>query len=68
MRRVAITGMGIVSCLGNDQQTVADALRNVRLAQLAADGQVSQPNRDKHQKQTRKEKRDPLQAGKDGRF
>jgi 3-oxoacyl-[acyl-carrier-protein] synthase-1 len=30
MRRVAITGMGIVSCLGNDQQTVADALRNGR--------------------------------------
>jgi 3-oxoacyl-[acyl-carrier-protein] synthase-1 len=30
MRRVVITGMGIVSCLGNDKQTVSDALRNGR--------------------------------------
>jgi 3-oxoacyl-[acyl-carrier-protein] synthase-1 len=30
MRRVAITGLGIVSCLGNDQPTVTDALRNGR--------------------------------------
>ncbi len=27
MRRVAITGMGIISCLGNDLDTVAEALR-----------------------------------------
>ncbi|MEM8497262.1 MAG: beta-ketoacyl-ACP synthase I [Pseudomonadota bacterium] len=28
MKRVVITGMGIVSCLGNDQATVTDALRH----------------------------------------
>lgn len=27
MRRVVITGLGIVSCLGNDRETVTDALR-----------------------------------------
>ena len=30
MRRVVITGMGIVSCLGHDQKTVADALKSGR--------------------------------------
>ncbi len=30
MRRVVVTGMGIVSCLGNDQTAVLDALRNGR--------------------------------------
>ena len=30
MRRVAITGMGIVSCLGNDKAVVADALQQGR--------------------------------------
>lgn len=30
MRRVVVTGMGIVSCLGNDQATVLDALRSGR--------------------------------------
>lgn len=30
MRRVVVTGMGIVSCLGNDKQTVSDALRQGR--------------------------------------
>jgi 3-oxoacyl-[acyl-carrier-protein] synthase-1 len=30
MRRVAITGMGIVSCLGNDPETVSQALREGR--------------------------------------
>ena len=30
MRRVVITGMGIVSCLGNDQASVAAALREGR--------------------------------------
>ena len=30
MRRVVITGMGVVSCLGNDKTTVADALRQGR--------------------------------------
>ena len=30
MRRVVITGMGVVSCLGNDKQTVTDALRQGR--------------------------------------
>jgi 3-oxoacyl-[acyl-carrier-protein] synthase-1 len=30
MRRVVITGLGIVSCLGNDPQTVAASLRNGR--------------------------------------
>ena len=30
MRRVVITGMGIVSCLGNDKPTVSDALRQGR--------------------------------------
>jgi len=30
MRRVVITGMGIVSCLGNDLETVADALKKGR--------------------------------------
>ncbi len=28
MKRVVITGMGIVSCLGNDQTTVSDSLRH----------------------------------------
>ena len=28
MRRVVITGMGIVSCLGNSKETVTDSLRN----------------------------------------
>jgi 3-oxoacyl-[acyl-carrier-protein] synthase-1 len=30
MKRVVVTGMGIVSCLGNDQTAVLDALRNGR--------------------------------------
>lgn len=30
MRRVVVTGMGVVSCLGNDLDTVADALRHGR--------------------------------------
>lgn len=30
MRRVVITGIGIVSCLGNDKETVSEALRNGR--------------------------------------
>lgn len=30
MRRVVVTGMGIVSCLGNDPDTVEDALRHSR--------------------------------------
>jgi 3-oxoacyl-[acyl-carrier-protein] synthase I len=30
MRRVVVTGMGIVSCLGNDQDTVSAALRESR--------------------------------------
>ncbi|MDQ2069232.1 beta-ketoacyl-ACP synthase I [Natronospira bacteriovora] len=30
MRRVVVTGMGIVSCLGNDPETVVDSLRNGR--------------------------------------
>ncbi|KAF0283258.1 beta-ketoacyl-ACP synthase I [Spiribacter roseus] len=30
MRRVVVTGMGIVSCLGNDAATVTEALRNGR--------------------------------------
>ncbi|HAI94659.1 MAG TPA: beta-ketoacyl-ACP synthase I, partial [Xanthomonadaceae bacterium] len=30
MRRIAITGMGIVSCLGNDVDTVSTALREGR--------------------------------------
>jgi len=30
MRRVVVTGIGIVSCIGNDQQTVLDALRDGR--------------------------------------
>jgi 3-oxoacyl-[acyl-carrier-protein] synthase-1 len=30
MRRVVVTGMGIVSCLGNDQDTVTGALRDGR--------------------------------------
>ena len=30
MKRVVVTGMGIVSCLGNDQETVLDALRTGR--------------------------------------
>ena len=30
MRRVAVTGMGIVSCLGNDLDTVEDSLRNLK--------------------------------------
>ncbi len=28
MRRAVITGMGIVSCLGNDKATVTNSLRN----------------------------------------
>ena len=27
MRRVVVTGMGLVSCLGNDKETVTDSLR-----------------------------------------
>ena len=30
MRRVVVTGMGIVSCLGNDKETVVDALKQGR--------------------------------------
>ena len=30
MRRVVVTGMGIVSCLGNSKEAVADSLRNLR--------------------------------------
>jgi len=30
MRRVVVTGMGIVSCLGNDKETVVEALRHGR--------------------------------------
>ncbi|MGP9664446.1 3-oxoacyl-[acyl-carrier-protein] synthase, KASI [Halomonas citrativorans] len=30
MRRVVVTGLGIVSCLGNDQQQVLDSLQNGR--------------------------------------
>jgi 3-oxoacyl-[acyl-carrier-protein] synthase-1 len=30
MRRVVVTGMGIVSCLGNDKESVSDALRHTR--------------------------------------
>ncbi len=30
MRRVVVTGMGIVSCLGNDPQTVVASLRDSR--------------------------------------
>jgi 3-oxoacyl-[acyl-carrier-protein] synthase-1 len=30
MRRVVVTGMGIVSCIGNDQTAVLDSLRNGR--------------------------------------
>lgn len=30
MRRAVLTGMGIISCLGNDKQTVTDSLRNAR--------------------------------------
>ncbi|HUQ24868.1 MAG TPA: beta-ketoacyl synthase N-terminal-like domain-containing protein [Burkholderiales bacterium] len=36
MRRVAITGMGIVSCIGNDLETVAHALREGRSGIAAA--------------------------------
>ena len=30
MRRVVVTGIGIVSCLGNDRDTVLDSLREGR--------------------------------------
>jgi 3-oxoacyl-[acyl-carrier-protein] synthase-1 len=30
MRRVVVTGMGLVSCLGNDKQTVTESLREGR--------------------------------------
>ena len=30
MRRVVITGLGIVSCLGNDKQSVGASLRELR--------------------------------------
>ena len=30
MRRVVITGLGIVSCLGNDKQSVSAALRDTK--------------------------------------
>ena len=29
MRRVVVTGLGIVSCIGNDQKTVAKNLKNL---------------------------------------
>ena len=41
MKRVVVTGMGIVSCLGSDKQTVTDALRQgrsgIRFKQAYAD-------------------------------
>ena len=30
MKRVVITGMGIVSCIGNDKNTVIDNLKNLK--------------------------------------
>tara|TARA_Y100000590_G_C15739555_1_gene1019745 strand:+ start:574 stop:1785 length:1212 start_codon:yes stop_codon:yes gene_type:complete len=30
MRRVVVTGIGIVSCIGNDQKTVVDSLQNLK--------------------------------------
>ena len=30
MRRVVVTGMGLVSCLGNDKETVTESLREGR--------------------------------------
>ena len=30
MRRVVVTGIGIVSCIGNDQKTVVDSLKNLK--------------------------------------
>ena len=30
MRRVVVTGIGIVSCIGNDQETVVDSLKNLK--------------------------------------
>ena len=30
MRRVVVTGMGIISCIGNDQETVLDSLKHSR--------------------------------------
>lgn len=40
MRRVAVTGMGIVSCLGNDLDTVADALKNLKAGIAVNEEQV----------------------------
>ncbi|MEO7199526.1 MAG: beta-ketoacyl-ACP synthase I [Dokdonella sp.] len=47
MRRVVVTGMGIVSCLGNDLDTVSSALRNsqsgiTHIPEYAAHGMRSQ--------------------------
>ncbi|MCB1654606.1 MAG: beta-ketoacyl-ACP synthase I, partial [Pseudomonadales bacterium] len=36
MRRVAVTGMGIVSCIGNDRHEVLDSLREGRSGIVAA--------------------------------
>ena len=30
MNRVVVTGLGIVSCIGNDQKTVSDNLKNLK--------------------------------------
>ena len=35
MRRVVVTGLGIVSCIGNDLDVVADALPTVALRHSA---------------------------------
>lgn len=40
MRRVAVTGMGIVSCLGNDLDTVEDSLRNLKAGIAVNEEQV----------------------------
>lgn len=37
MRRVAVTGLGIVSCIGNDQTEVLDSLRSGRSGIVVAD-------------------------------
>ena len=36
MRRVVVTGLGIVSCIGNDQETVVNNLRNLNPGITAA--------------------------------
>jgi len=59
MRRVVVTGLGIVSSIGNNAEEVTDSLRHARSGIVTADFQFSlglqnQPRRDQHGAQGQK--------------